>query len=445
MSSYRENAEVRSWGGVLRAQHRVASPSWRDELPVLVASGRSSGVRILASGLRRSYGISGLNPAGALIDMTGLDRFIAFDSDKRTVSAEAGISFAALIEFALARGFFLPVTPGTRFVTLGGAIANDIHGKNHHRNGTLGCWIRRLNLLRTDGHEIELTPNDPTGLFAATVGGLGLTGIITRAELELIPIASTVLDVETIPFSNLDAFFDLAAESEANFEYTVAWVDCLATGVDLGRGIFMRGNHADSGLLDVKLGEPRLKVPVALPGFVLNRHAVRAFNALYFRQKSRQQRETAVRLAKFFYPLDSIADWNLIYGRRGMYQYQSVVPRKSQMQATKEMLHSISASGQGSFLAVLKTFGSVPSPGLLSFPCEGTTLALDFPNQGEVTLKLMERLDEIVLKVGGRLYPAKDGRMTARQFHAGYPQASEFSKHVDPGMSSAFWERMKND
>ncbi len=429
----------------MQAKHHVAAPAWRDELPGLVSRGRSAGLNILASGLRRSYGVSGLNPDGLLIDMTGLDRVIAFDPATRILSAEAGISVAALIEFAVAKGFFLPVTPGTRFVTLGGAIANDVHGKNHHRTGTLGRWIRRIHLLRTDGCELELTPDDPTGLFAATVGGLGLTGIMTRAELELVPITSTLLDVETIAFANLDDFFALAVESEAGFEYTVAWVDCLAMGAELGRGIFMRGNHATSGPLHARLGEPRFKVPFALPGFVLNRHSVRAFNAFYYWHKSRQRRDSTLSLAPFFYPLDGVANWNLIYGRRGMYQYQAVVPPQSQAQATREMLQTISASGQGSFLAVLKTFGSLPSPGLLSFPCEGTTLALDFPNQGEVTLRLMNRLDEIVLRAGGRLYPAKDGRMSAKLFHAGYPHVPQFSEHVDPGMNSAFWERIKND
>ena len=445
MSNFRVADDIRSWGRVLQAQHHVVAPAWRDELPSLVSAGRSANLSLLASGLRRSYGVSGLNPFGGLIDMTGLDRIIAFDHATGILSAEAGISFAALIEFALTRGFFLPVTPGTRFVTLGGAIANDIHGKNHHRNGTLGRWIRGIHLLRTDGREIELTTDDPTGLFAATVGGLGLTGIITRAKIELVPITSTVLDTETIAFANLDDFFALSAESEAAFEYTVAWVDCLATGADLGRGIFMRGNHANFGPLDKKLDGPRFKVPAAFLGFVLNRYSVRAFNAFYFWHKSHGRRRAAIPLAPFFYPLDGIANWNLIYGRRGMYQYQSAVPPQSQAQATREMLQTISASGQGSFLAVLKTFGSLPSPGLLSFPCEGTTLALDFPNQGEVTLQLMDRLDEIVLRAGGRLYPAKDGRMSDKIFHAGYPQAPEFMKHVDPGLSSAFWESIKND
>lgn len=445
MSVFRPAEDVRSWGGVLRAPHHVATPSWRDELPGIIASARADNLRVLAAGLRRSYGVSGLNPGGGLIDMTKLDRIVSFDPSTGILSAEAGLSFSAIINFALGRGYFLPVTPGTRFVTLGGAVANDIHGKNHHRNGTIGRWVRRLHLLRSDGRELDLTPGEPGGLFEATIGGLGLTGIITRVDLELVPIASTLIDTETIAFANLDEFFALARDSEAGFEHTVAWVDCLATGSGLGRGIFMRGNHSTSGGIDPKLAAPRLKVPFPFPGFALNRHSVGAFNALYFHRKSRQQGRKAMPLASFFYPLDGIADWNLIYGRRGMYQYQSVVPPQAQAAATHEMLEAISASGQGSFLAVLKTFGAITSPGLLSFPCEGTTLALDFPNQGEATLELLGRLDEIVLRAGGRLYPAKDGRMSARMFHAGYPQVQDFMKHIDPGLSSGFLDRIRKD
>ncbi|SMC86315.1 FAD-binding oxidoreductase [Rhizobium sp. RU36D] len=445
MTGFSQSDGIRSWGGVIKATHHVASPAWRDALPALVVSGRSEGHSLLAAGLRRSYGDSGLNPAGGLIDMTGLDRLIQLDTDSRLLRAEAGVSFDAILRTIVRRGFFLPVTPGTRFVTLGGAIANDVHGKNHHVRGTLGNWVRRIGLLRSDGTELELTPDDPSGLFQATIGGLGLTGVITWAEIELIPISSAIIAAENIPFGDLDEFFTLAEESERDFEYTVSWIDCLSDRDRLGRGIFTRGNHAPSGSILPDRGNTRLTMPVSLPGFAMNRYSISAFNALYFWNGKRKSGPARMGLYPFFYPLDAIGRWNRMYGRKGMYQYQSVIPPGAQKDATRDMLKAISASGQGSFLAVLKTFGTVPSPGLLSFPTAGTTLALDFPNHGDTTLELMARLDSIVKEAGGRLYPAKDGRMSARMFQDGYPAWQEFAKYVDAGFNSHFWDRVVRD
>ncbi len=434
--------DLLSWGRVLRARHRIARPRWRDELPALVTEGAKDEGKLLAVGLRRSYGDSGLNPDGAVIDMAGLDRAIAFDPATRLLRAEAGMSFDALLRLLVPRGFFVPVTPGTRFVTLGGAIANDVHGKNHHRAGTIGRWIRRLGLLRSDGTILELGCDDGSGLFQATIGGLGLTGVIVWVEIEVMPIASALMEVETITFGALDEFFPLAAESEGAFDYTVAWVDCLATGAALGRGIFSRGRHAASGPLTA--GKPRSlpSLPVDLPGIVFNGVTVRGFNALYYRNGRRNAGMAATHYEPFFYPLDAIGGWNRMYGKRGLYQYQSVVPPQAAREATKAMLEAVSASGEGSFLAVLKTFGGQLSPGTLSFPRSGTTLALDFPNRGASTLALMERLDAIVREAGGRLYPAKDGRIPPAMFRVGYPDWPDFARHVDPGFSSGFWRRV---
>ncbi|WP_421693227.1 FAD-binding oxidoreductase [Aestuariivirga sp.] len=417
-------------------------PLWRDETTGLVSSQARLGRPLLATGFRRSYGDSCLNTGGALLDMTSLARIMAFDPSTRLLRAEAGASFDLMLQLIVPRGFFLPVVPGTRFVTLGGAIANDVHGKNHHRNGTLGRWVKRLMLLRSDGQEIELTPDDPTGLFQATIGGLGLTGIILWAEIETIPIASSLIEVETIPFEGIGEFFRLAKDSETGYEHNVAWIDCVAGGKNLGRGIFTRGNHAPSGPRDVTARAPKASVPCKLPGYVLNQHTMGAFNSLYFNVRKHRAGPDTVSMLSFFHPLDGVGHWNRIYGPRGMYQYQSIIPPASQEEATCEMLKTISASGQASFLAVLKTLGRLPSPGLLSFPREGTTLALDFPNRGETTLRLMARLDEIVLKAGGRLYPAKDGRMPARMFKAGYPDWDRFAPHIDPGVRSDFLARV---
>ncbi|MQY48151.1 FAD-binding protein [Rhizobiales bacterium RZME27] len=442
MTNFDSQDDFRSWGNVLKESHAVARPIWRDQLKSAILNGRQQGLSLLGAGLRRSYGDSGLNPAGGMIDMAGVDRIIAFDPEKRLLRAEAGISFDTLLKVIVRQGFFLPVTPGTRYVTLGGAVGNDVHGKNHHVNGPIGRWIRRLGLLRSNGEELELSTSENPELFAATIGGLGLTGLITWVELELITVESAMIDAENIPFENVDSFFALAKESEEYFDYTVSWIDCLAKGDALGRGIFSRGNHAKAGSRLPDLGNTRFTMPMNLPGLAMNRYSINAFNALYYWNGKRTAGPARIGLHPFFYPLDSIGRWNRLYGRGGMYQYQSVVPPSVQVEATRDMLRAISVSGQGSFLAVLKTFGAVTSPGMLSFPREGTTLALDFPNHGDDTLRLMRRLDAIVLEAGGRLYPAKDGRMSAEMFQQGYPAWQEFARHVDHGFSSHFWQRV---
>jgi L-gulonolactone oxidase len=430
-----------SWGRSLRAPHLGFSPGWRDELaPTLRAAAAAPGPGVLGVGLGRSYGDSGLNAGGAVILTGALDRLIAFDAAAGVLRAEAGASLAALLEVIVPRGFFLPVTPGTRHVTLGGAVANDVHGKNHHGAGCFGRWVRALGLLRSDGTEHVLRPGDP--LFAATVGGLGLTGLITWVEIDLLPIASAQMEVEEEVFEGLEGFFDLAEAAEG-WPYTVAWVDCLARGPALGRGLFQRARHAAEGGLAVQRPPRLLRMPLDAPGFALNRASIGAFNALHFargrRRAGRMRREPYL---GFFYPLDGIAAWNRLYGRRGFFQYQCVVPLAAARAAMRAMLEAIAAAGEGSFLAVLKTFGALPSPGMLSFPMEGATLALDFPNRGARTLALLASLDAIVRAAGGRLYPAKDGRLPAAMFRAGYPRWEEFAALTDPAFSSSFWRRV---
>lgn len=441
MTTFRREASFASWGRVIREPHEVARPGWRQDVPAALAAGLGRFPTVLPGGLRRSYGDSTLNPDGGIIDMSGADRLIAFAPESGVLRADAGLSFDALLAATVPRGYLPPVTPGTRFVTLGGAVANDVHGKNHHRNGTIGRWVKRLGLLRSNGIERELGPDDETGLFAATVGGLGLTGIITWVEIELMPVASTTMDVETIPFGGLDEFFALASASETEFDYTVSWVDCLASGEKSGRGIFSRARHAASGPLKVgRSGGPAL--PFEAPGFALSAPTVRAFNAFYNWNGQRKAGTATQHYQSFFYPLDAVGNWNRMYGRRGMYQYQSVVPPADAREVTAAMLRAIADAGEGSFLAVLKTFGDRPSPGLLSFPQPGTTLALDFPNRGSSTLALLARLDAMVREAGGRLYPAKDGRIPREMFRAGYPDWERFAAHVDPRFSSMFWKRV---
>lgn len=426
-----------SWGRILRVHHDVLRPRFRDELPDALRA--TSGTKI-AFGLGRSYGDSCLNPGGAIIATRGLDRFIAFDRNTGVLRGESGVSLAEVLALSVPAGWFLPTTPGTRFVTLGGAVANDVHGKNHHAAGAFGRHVRRIRLVRSDGDEQELVPGD--ALFAATLGGLGLTGLIAWVEIQLVPLRSAWLMQETLQFSGLEEFFDLSESSAISHEFTVAWVDCTAGGRRLGRGLFSRANWCTDGDFTLHADRPRMTMPFDAPAFALNPLTLAAFNALYAWRGAARAGAMRTHYADAFYPLDGIGHWNRLYGARGFYQYQCVVPPSTAQEATKDMLKIIAASGQGSFLAVLKTFSALKSPGLLSFPFEGVTLALDFANNGTSTENLLRRLDEVVLQANGRLYPAKDGRMPAALFKAGYPRWEEFAAHVDPALSSAFWRRV---
>jgi L-gulonolactone oxidase len=438
-AAFRPTDSLASWGRVVRATHQVARPRFPDELGALV-SDLNAGQPGLAVGLRRSYGDSNLHPGGRIIDMTGLDRMIAFDRAKGVLRVEAGVSLSQCLRIIVPAGWFLPTTPGTRFVTLGGAVANDVHGKNHHSAGSFGNSVMRLKLRRTDGSAQELAPGDP--LFHATVGGLGLTGVIEWVEFRLAPIRSAWLEAEDTPFGNISEYFDLSREKKDGYEHTMAWIDCLAGGSSLGCGIFSAANWSLRGQLTPHGEEPKLGLPTDAPGFLLNPVSVKAHNILRREIKKAGAGPYHPHYDPFLYPLDGIANWNRLYGSRGFYQYQCVLPPGAAQEGVAALLKLTAASGQGSFLAVLKDFGAVPPQGLLSFPCEGTTLALDFQNQGESTLKLMSDLDRIVAEAGGRLYPAKDGRIPAKMFQAGFPKWQEFRAHLDPGLASAFWKRV---
>lgn len=441
MTGFRTTHSFQSWGRVVRESHNVARPAFRDQLSALVKIGASEPNGVLAVGKRRSYGDTCLNGGGSVIDTTALDRFISFDPATRRLKADAGITIAQILAFAVPLGFFLPVVPGTQNVTLGGAVANDIHGKNHHGAGTFGCWVRSLGLLRSDAPETIIGPNDHPELFAATIGGLGLTGVITFVELELIPVPSSMMDTETFSFGNLSEFFSASEESSEAFDYTVSWIDCMAGGTSAGRGLFTRARHSAGGPRE-SATRSKLAMPFDAPSGLLNSLSIRAFNTLYFGMGRLKRGPAQVPYRPFFFPLDAIANWNRLYGSRGFYQYQSAVPPAVANDATAEMLRQIRKAGEGSFLAVLKTFGGRKSPGLMSFPMEGTTLALDFPNRGAETLRLLGRLDDVVRQAKGRLYPAKDGRLPADMFFSGYPDHERFTAQLDPGISSSFWRRI---
>ncbi len=426
-----------SWGNYPAAPQRGRRIDWRgDALPL-----PADGTTFLPRGLGRSYGDSCLNEGGTLLDATGLDHWIDFDEERGLLRAEAGLSLAGVLDVALPRGWFLPVTPGTKFVTLGGAVANDVHGKNHHRSGTLGRFVERIELVRSDCGRLVCSADENSDLWRATIGGLGLTGLMTWVELRLRGVRGPMIDAESVRFSSLDEFFELAVDSDSRFEYTVAWVDCSARDRSLGRGLFLRGNHATVPG-PVAARRPRLAVPFDAPALLLNRWTLRAFNALYYRRQRRKVVRRTMAYDPFFYPLDLLQGWNRLYGRRGFLQYQCLVPLEAGRDALHSLFSRISASGQGSFLAVLKLFGDLPSPGLLSFPRPGPTLALDFPNRGRTTLALLDELDSIVRACGGRVYPAKDARMSAQSFQAYFPEWREFTRYIDPACSSSFWRRV---
>ncbi len=423
---------MHSWGRLGAVTADVERPAWRDQLTLSPAP-------CLPYGLGRSYGDSCLLDGGRMIETRGLDRILDFCPETGRMRAECGISLDEILRFSVPRGWFLPTTPGTREVTLGGAIANDVHGKNHHRAGCFGCHTPVMEILRSDGSLTTVHEGEP--LHSATVGGLGLTGIITWADIELVPIHSAFLDVEHLRFSGLEEFIQLSRDSADAWEHTVAWIDCLASGSKLGRGIFMRGNWSHAGNLEPHRPS-RAAVPVTLPDFALNRHSIGAFNSLYFHRSPSPPRKFRQHYSPFFHPLDSIRDWSRIYGNRGFYQYQCVTPAAAGLEPMQRILTLIAASGQGSFLAVLKTFGDAPSPGMLSFPMPGITLALDFANQGAATLELFSKLDEVVREAQGRWYPAKDARMAPEDFLRSYPRLDAFRHHLDPALMSDFWKRM---
>jgi FAD/FMN-containing dehydrogenase len=398
----------------------------------------------LCYGQGRSYGDSCLPSGGTALLMSPLNKLQSFDAKTGLITAEAGLSFEALLDFIVPHGWFVPVTPGTKYVTLGGAIANDIHGKNHHKRGTLGCHVKELEVLRSNGETIICSPTREAEFFAATVGGLGLTGVITVCTLQLIPIASAFVDAETIKTTGLEDFFTLEDESARDWEYSMSWIDCMAHGKKRGRGIFFRGNHAKNGNPAAEFaGQAKWKVAVPLqaPSWVLNRWSIRAFNELYYQQQQTRVKKGRLPIDPFFYPLDKILHWNRLYGQHGLLQYQFVLDSNRHQELT-EIFDIIAQSGMGSFLAVLKKFGDIRSPGMLSFPRDGYTLTLDFQNQGPRSEALFKKLDAIVLRAGGRLYPAKDAMMSPELFQSGYPLWREFSRFVDPKFTSQFWQRV---
>lgn len=402
--------ELSGWGRYPHADCAVLRPRSTNDL--IDALGKGS---LIARGMGRAYGDSALNK-GATVDMTGFNRMLAFDPEAGVLTVEAGVVLGEIVEVFLPRGWFPPVTPGTKFVTVGGMIAADVHGKNHHKHGSFGSFVEWIDVLGPNGEINRCSATNNSELFAYTTGGMGLTGIILRAAFRMLPVETAWIRQEIRPAANLDETM-AAFDAEDDRTYSVAWIDCLASGDRLGRSLLLLGEHARLDELDdTRRHEPfstprrrKIRLPFNAPTWALNRWSVRAFNALYYWNGARACRQSFVGWDSFFYPLDAIMEWNRIYGRPGFAQFQCVIPLDRSRAGITELLHAISASGQASFLTVLKRFGRQMSK--FSFPMQGYTLALDF-SISQKTLALMQRLDQITVAHGGRFYLAKDSRMS---------------------------------
>jgi FAD/FMN-containing dehydrogenase len=435
------SASFESWGRYPTYGANILPLHWQGDFPAVTAGIHDSALPV---GMGRSYGDVCLLKDGNLLLTTGMNRLIAFDAETGLLTAEAGVTLAQILDFAVPRGFFLPVTPGTKYVTLGGAIANDIHGKNHHFAGTFGRHITQFELVRSDGSHMLCSPTENPEFYAATIGGLGLTGLITWATLRLKPIVSRMIDYEGIQFHGIDEFLYLTEQSK-DIEYTVSWVDVTSTGRNFARGIFMQGDHS-ARRDDLKSSpKPKLVFPFDAPAFALNAITVSLFNTAFFHKQIHKRVVSLQDYEPFFYPLDKVLHWNRMYGKSGLLQFQYVIPWDHAKEGTIAILHEVAKSGLASFLAVLKAFGDVPSPGMMSFPKPGITLALDFPIKPDKSFPLFSRLADMTREFGGRLYPAKDAAMTAPQFQTFYPQWQHFAQYRDPMLTSSFWERVTSN
>ena len=376
---------------------------------------------LIVHAMGRSYGDSALHPRVLL--SRRFNKILEFNPKTGRVTCEAGVTLAGLMEAFLPRGWFLPVVPGTRFISVGGAIASDVHGKNHHQEGCFSECLEAFSLLLPDGRVVTASPTENRPLFLATCGGMGLTGVILTATLRLRPIPSACIRETVRRCANLREVFGLF-EAHQDVPYSVAWIDCLAAGEHLGRSLLMMGAHAEAGPLQLPPSRP-LSIPLELPSFVLNRYSVAFFNHLYYHSKPDRVAGRLTPLEDFFFPLDRLTHWNRLYGRRGFTQYQLVLPQEASLTGLTKILKRISASGLGSFLGVLKLFGPA-NDNLLSFPLKGYTLAVDFKIERKL-FPFLEALDRLVLDHGGRLYLAKDVRLSGETFRRGYPRWEEFA------------------
>ncbi|NIA14683.1 MAG: FAD-binding protein [Nitrospiraceae bacterium] len=415
------------WGRFPVEECRVYRPEKRRGLAGIIQS--TANPHCIPRGLGRSYGDAAIDGGGAVIDYSRLNRMIAFDAETGMLECEAGVSLAEILGVFMPRGFFPSVLPGTKFITVGGAIANDVHGKNHHQDGTFSQFVESFELLTAHGEVLTCSRDQNAHVFWATVGGIGLTGLILTARIRLQPIESAYVVADHIRLPNIDAALEAVTEADENHKYTVAWVDCLAKGAHLGRSVLMRANHAPAQALVSRGRDPLVvkpkrgkSVPFDFPGFALNPWSIRAFNTVFY-AAHRTAHGKIIDCNSYFCPLDAIHHWNRMYGKNGFGQYQATFPFQ-EAQGLVRMLERISRSGRASFLAVLKRLGPA-GPGLLSYPSEGYTLTLDIPMHKGL-IPLLHEFDREVLEHGGRLYCAKDASAQPKTFAAMYPKLDAF-------------------
>ncbi|MBS0660950.1 MAG: FAD-binding oxidoreductase [Verrucomicrobia bacterium] len=424
-----------SWNGHPRVAPpaQVQHPAWRDDVRLAPADPPT-----LAYGNGRTYGDVCLNPGGRLVHTRALRRILDFDREGGRVTAECGVTFAELLDLLVPAGWFPAVTPGTSHLTLGGAVANDVHGKDHLFTGTIGRYLDAFELVRSDRPgPIRCTPEENADLFAATIGGLGLTGIITQVTLRLQRIASPTIEARERRCDCLAAFEE---PPDPAFPHRIAWLDCSAPAAALGRGIFSEGRFAPAGA-PVRPRRGGALPGIPLPSGWLGPRVFELLNQLRFAAPAPESDYTD--LDAFFYPLDAIDRWPRAYGGKGFLQHQSLIPAAAGGEPVRELLRVTQAHGQASFVTVLKQYGSLPSPGLISFCGAGYSLAMDFAHLGDSTLRMFDALDAVVLRHGGRMYAAKDARMAPATFFAGYPRWAEFERFIDPVLSSGFLRRMR--
>jgi FAD/FMN-containing dehydrogenase len=398
---------------------------------------------LLPRGLGRSYGDVCLIEDGTLALTNFKKRIIDFDEEKGIINCESGISINEILKLITPSGWFLPIVPGTSYVTIGGAIANDIHGKNHHNKGSFGNWVLSFEILLSSGEVLNCSKDNNTEHFNATIGGLGLTGLILSVRIQLIKISNEFIDSGSIRFYSLDEFFQINEEMEKQYEYTVAWVDFNPTKSYGLRGVYHYGNHSKKQNIKKSFNPNgfRISLPITPPISLVNNFTLSLLNNIYFLiNKNKTLKLQSYK--SFFFPLDIIKNWNKAYGVKGFYQYQFVVPTKAAYNVIDEIINEFKEANQRPALGVLKSFGNIESNGILSFPEKGLTLAIDLQNKGNTTLELMNKLDEIILSFGGKLYPAKDCRMSSSTFKKMYPQIDSFKKYKDPKISSLFYKRV---
>ncbi len=407
---------------------------------------------LIARGQGRSYGDASLNENGRVLLTERVNRLLEFDLEHGVLRAEAGVTLAEILEVIVPKGWFLPVTPGTKFVSLGGCVAADVHGKNHHHEGSFGDHVQSIELILANGKLLHCTPTENQQLFWATVGGMGLTGIIGEVTVKLIPIPSAYMMVKNHSADNLEGLFTLLQSPASDDRYTVAWIDSMASGEHLGRGVAMGGHHVEVEELPGNFyrsikPERRHSIPFNFPALILNSKSISVFNSRYFKREGGRRHPFLSGYDSYFYPLDRIAHWNRLYGKRGFVQYQCVIPDATAFEGVKHLLEALSSSRRPSFLAVLKRLGP-QGRGLLSFPMAGYTLALDLPIRDSGLFVLLNKLDEIVLQHGGRVYLAKDARLSSQKFREMYPLYAEWLKikhEFDPQnrFSSSLSRRLK--